>query len=277
MLSRTDAAIPGGPFREHPFLRPSPKFRHAPFVAAALLELGGQLQQQGESRLAPSSEADSFVRSNPFAFLLAVLLDQGVPAERAFTAPLLLRQRLGHLSPRRIVREPTRLRRAMRLSPMPHRYPDQSSTWILAASRRVVQELEGQTDRLWADSPTARALRNRLERFDGIGQKKAAMAVEILARDLGVEVHELSGSDVAVDVHIRRVFLRTKLASVDTIDEIVSVARRAHPERPGELDIPAWVVGRTWCRPRSPKCGTCPISWACPSATSISLDSIGHV
>jgi uncharacterized HhH-GPD family protein len=274
MLSRTNVTVPGGQFLEHPFVGSSPKFHHAPFVAAALLELGGQLHGQVESRLATSPEADRFVRSNPFAFLVAVLLDQGVPAERAFAAPLLLRQRLGHLSPRRIAREPGRLRRAMRLSPMPHRYPDQSSTWIISASRRIVQELEGRTDRLWADSPTARVLRRRLERFDGIGQKKAAMAVEILTRDLRVEVQELSGSDVAVDVHIRRVFLRTKLASLDTIDEIVGVARRAHPERPGELDVPAWVVGRMWCRPRSPKCGACPISWACPSATSISLDPI---
>lgn len=35
----------------------------------------------------------------------------------------------------------------------------------------------------------------------GIGQKKAAMAVEILARDLGKPFHELSGGDVAYDVH----------------------------------------------------------------------------
>jgi len=41
--------------------------------------------------------------------------------------------------------------------------------------------------------------------FSGIGQKKAAMAVEILERDLGVTIRELKGSDIAYDVHVRRV------------------------------------------------------------------------
>jgi hypothetical protein len=70
------------------------------------------------------------------------------------------------------------------------------------------------------------------------------MAVEILARDLGVPITDLSGSDVAYDVHVRRVFLRTGLAEYDDLDHIVEVARRLHPERPGELDFPAWLVGR---------------------------------
>lgn len=262
-----------GPGYEHPYEIRSPVFRHGPFVAAALLEFGRRLEEQA-SRLAPSPEADQLVRSNPFAFLIAVLLDQGVPAERAFTAPLVLRQRLGHLSARRIVRDPASLRRALRRTPMVHRYPERSYQWILAASVRVLRELDGRTDRLWAGAPTARALRERFERFDGIGQKKAAMAVEILARDLGVEIQEPTGSDVAVDVHIRRVFLRTKLAKTGKIEEIVDVARRVHPEHPADLDIPAWVVGRSWCRPRNPRCDGCPISWACPSATSISFDSI---
>ena len=55
-------------------------------------------------------------------------------------------------------------------------------------------------------------LHNRLDAFDGIGQKKAAMAVEILERDLRVSIKDLQGSDIAYDVHLRRVFLRTGLA-----------------------------------------------------------------
>lgn len=30
---------------------------------------------------------------------------------------------------------------------------------------------------------------------------------------------------------------------------MVAVARALHPERPGELDLPAWDIGRRWCRP----------------------------
>jgi endonuclease III len=90
------------------------------------------------------------------------------------------------------------------------------------------------------------------------------MAVEILARDLGVPVQELTGSDIAYDVHVRRVFLRTGLASHDDQEHMVQVARRLHPERPGELDFPAWLVGRQWCGAGVPDCEACALAGVCP-------------
>lgn len=107
-------------------------------------------------------------------------------------------------------------------------------------------------------------LRRRLEEFPGIGQKKAAMAVEILVRDLGVNLRELTGSDIAYDVHVRRVFLRTGLAQRDQVGHMVAVARTLYPERPGALDMPTWDIGRRWCRPANPDCLTCPLNTACP-------------
>jgi hypothetical protein len=90
-------------------------------------------------------------------------------------------------------------------------------------------------------------LRRPLEAFPGIRQKKTAMAVEILARDLGQPLRELIGSDVAYDVHLRRVFLRTGLAERDEVDHMVAVARTLYPDRPGALDPPARDIGRRWC------------------------------
>lgn len=100
--------------------------------------------------------------------------------------------------------------------------------------------------------------------FPGIGQKKAAMAVEILDRDLGVPIRELDGSDIAYDVHVRRVFLRTGLAEYDDLEHMIEVARRAHPERPGAIDMPAWLVGRQWCHAGLPNCPACILREVCP-------------
>lgn len=242
-----------------------PRFRHEPYVVAAILEFGRALES---GRLAPSQTAETLLRRNPFALLLAILLDQGVPAERAFQAPQTLHERLGHLDPARMAGDEPGVLRAMSARPMPHRFPAVGTRWIVRAASRVSDELDGDVRRLWADRPTARALQARFEAFDGIGQKKAAMAVEILARDFAVPLDEMSGSDVAVDVHVRRVFLRTGLSASDSIEDIVRAARELHPLRPGELDVPVWMIGRNWCRPRSPKCSACPISWACPSSTA---------
>jgi endonuclease III len=87
--------------------------------------------------------------------------------------------------------------------------------------------------------------------FTGIGQKNAAMAVEILERDLGVAVANLHRSDIVYDVHVRRVFLLTRLADRDERDHMIAVARQLYPARPSALDVPAWLVGRRWCHPRS--------------------------
>jgi endonuclease III len=126
---------------------------------------------------------------------------------------------------------------------------------------------------LWSDRPSATNLRKRFEEFPGIGQKKAAMAVEILSRDLGKPLADLSGSDIAYDVHLRCVFLRTGLAEHDDVTHIVNTARALHPDRPGALDLPAWDIGRRWCRPAKPDCPVCPLNVACPRL----IDKAGSV
>ncbi|WP_430336286.1 hypothetical protein [Rhodococcus sp. ACT016] len=90
------------------------------------------------------------------------------------------------------------------------------------------------------------------------------MAVEILERDLGVPITDMHGSDIAYDVHVRRVFLRAGLAEADELEHMVDVARTAHPDRPGQIDFPAWQIGRTWCRSWAPLCGSCPLTRVCP-------------
>lgn len=92
----------------------------------------------------------------------------------------------------------------------------------------------------------------------------SAMAVEILERDLGVPVRNLEQSDIAYDVHIRRVFLRARLADRDDRDHMITVARRLHPARPGALDLPTWLIGRGWCHPGVPDCASCPLTKVCP-------------
>ncbi len=90
------------------------------------------------------------------------------------------------------------------------------------------------------------------------------MAVEILERDLGVPISYLGGSDVAYDIHLRRIFLRTGPAKHDDVDHMVAIARSLHPRRPGELDNPAWDIGRRWCTAATPACATCPLMAVCP-------------
>jgi endonuclease III len=101
------------------------------------------------------------------------------------------------------------------------------------------------------------------------------MAVAIIARDMGVPVRALEGNDVAYDVHVRRVFMRTGIAERDDPDHMIARARALHPAQPAALDLPAWLIGRRWCRPGVPSCPECPICAACPKIVERAAGVLG--
>jgi endonuclease III len=121
---------------------------------------------------------------------------------------------------------------------------------------------EGDASQIWAGS-SASQIRDRFDAFPGISQKKAAMAVMVLWRNRGVQIRDMHECDVAVDIHLRRVFLRTGLAERDEPREMIQAARDVHPQLPAALDPPAWTVGRHWCRPKAPDCPNCPLTRVC--------------
>jgi len=74
-------------------------------VASALLEFGVH-HRTSEKAIAvdftTNPAANDLVRTDALAFLCAVIFDQNIPAERAWLAPLLLKERLGYLDPQSV-------------------------------------------------------------------------------------------------------------------------------------------------------------------------------
>lgn len=246
---------------------PEPPTADQQAVTDALLAHGRSLADElagGVLAFTPDPDANALLYNDPFAFLVGVLCDHGILAERAWGVPHELRRRLGHLDPSRIVAAPDAVLVAFAEPPKLHRFVNTVPTWVVQAAQQVIDNYDGDAGKIWGDHPTAAELRERLRRFAGIEQKKSAMAVELLERYLGVPLNELSGSDIAYDVHVRRVFLRAGLADRDDAGHMVAAARALHPVRPGALDTPAWDIGRRWCGPSNPDCPVCPILEVCP-------------
>jgi len=242
-------------------------------IAASLLAYRQDHAAPTATRLgfAHSQEADEFLVSDPFAFLLGVIFDEGIKAERAWQAPYELRKRLGHLDPWRMRRQLAEIRAAVTGTPMLHRYREIMAAATERAADRVCEDYDGNASAIWAPGSSAADVERRLLAFHRIGPKKAAMAVELLVSHLGVELDDLTGTNVAYDVHVRRVFLRTGLVDVDSIEHVTAVGRRLHPERPGFIDLPTWLIGREWCRPTTPLCGACPLTHECRKLTARNL------
>lgn len=246
-------------------------------VVRELLAFGaeqGSAAQVGDA-FTDNGQADELVKRSPEAFLLGVLFTQGIPAERAWAGPWLLRQRLGHLDLRRLAAEPDAVAEAVARPPMLHRFKRTLPAWISQAADRLLEEYGGDASRIWAEDSDAAEVMARLEAFAGIGRKKAAMAVGILSRHFGVRFTGLDRGEVAYDVHVRRVFLRSGLVEEDTPHAVREAARRGDPRDPASLDLPAWLVGRDWCRPSDPHCDECRLGSVCPRRTSLEVEGVG--
>jgi uncharacterized HhH-GPD family protein len=248
-------------------------------VAHEMLAFGRELEAEGAAQVGDSFTGDpgrdALLRSSPEAFLLGILFTQGMPAERAWSGPALLLERLGTIDPCYLAAHPDEVREAVQARPMLHRFKETLPRWIVAAARRVLTEYEADASLIWPDGSHVLDVTQRLMAFDGIGRKKALMAVEILSRHFGARFVGRECGQVAYDVHVRRVFLRTGLADEDSVIAVESAAARACPDSPGTLDLPAWLIGRQWCRPRAPRCEACRLGIVCPRLTHRDAKGVG--
>jgi uncharacterized HhH-GPD family protein len=248
-------------------------------VGAALLSFGRELDLEAAAQTGGGfsgiAEADELIEGSPNAFLLGVLFTQGIPAERAWAAPWQLKCRIGTLDLGYLAQNPGLVSAAIQAPPMLHRFKETVPRWVVSAARRLLGEYEGDAANIWASGSSVSEVASRLGEFDGIGHKKAAMAVEILTRHFGVELTGREHSRVAYDVHVRRVFLRPGLATEDTRDRIERAAAEICPESPGTLDLAAWLIGRDSCSPRLPHCDECRIGESCPRLVDVNVDGVG--
>ena len=233
-------------------------------VKEELLKFGATLPKGGT--FTGDEAADRFLRSNPFAFLMAASLDRGARSESVWKIPRLLQQKLDHLDPDRLSRmTSSELEKILRSLPKKPRFPNHAAKTIICLAKLVSNELNGNADKAWAGKSVASVL-DFLDRVYGVGPGIAAMTVRILI-DEGVfqpQQAELRQIDIKSDVHVTRVFYRSGLSASRDEQQCKYDARTLYPEFPGKLDWPAWEIGRKYCHEGNPNCLECPLYSVCP-------------
>lgn len=133
--------------------------------------------------------ADALLERDPLALLLAMLLDQQVPMERAFAAPYQLQQRLGHeLDVHELATyDPDLLAEVFAKQPALHRYPKSMAARVQDVCRTLVERYNGDVTGLWRDVADARELLDRLVALPGYGKQKAQIFVALLGKQRNVE------------------------------------------------------------------------------------------
>ncbi len=132
-------------------------------------------------------EADRFLAEDPLALLIGFALDQQVTVQKAFSGPLELKRRLGHLDAARIAAmDPAELDAIFRERPALHRFPGSMATKIQALGAWIATEYDDDAERVWGDATDARDLQKRLLGLPGIGEMKAKALIAVLGKRFGV-------------------------------------------------------------------------------------------
>lgn len=137
--------------------------------------------------LSQDREADSLLSRDPLALLIGMVLDQQVPLEWAFKAPLLLKERLGgRLDAAEIAgMDADELTEVFCRRPALHRFPAANAKRAQALCRLLVDEYGGRADRVWKGVPDGATLLKRVKALPGFGDQKARIFVALLAKRLG--------------------------------------------------------------------------------------------
>ncbi len=141
-------------------------------------------------------EADAYLRQDANAVLLGLLYDQRVRAEFAFTGPIRLRERLGHLDLCRIAQMPlTELQRLFAQKPAVHRFTNRMAELTQAVARHLCTYYGGQAARLWADGASLTEIQARVRKLPGFGKDKL--------RKLPYVLHYFGHRDFSQTLHAR--------------------------------------------------------------------------
>ncbi|WP_276961461.1 MULTISPECIES: HhH-GPD-type base excision DNA repair protein [Ferrimicrobium] len=142
----------------------------------------------GDIYLTPDSDANDYLKQNPFALLIGMLLDQQIPMERAFGAPYLLNSRLQEhygqsLIPTTIVSlDEDQLIALFSEKPALHRFPKAMATKCLLLADRIVTDYHNDTSAVWEEASSGEELLRRLQSFSGFGADKAKIFVALLGK-----------------------------------------------------------------------------------------------
>jgi uncharacterized HhH-GPD family protein len=128
--------------------------------------------------LAREPKADALLSESPFALAVGMILDQQVPMERAFAAPLELQQRLGKKLTAKSLEELFTRTNAL------HRFPSAMAARVHQFATIVTTEWKGNTAAIWTTATSGEELVKRLKALPGFGDSKAKIFAALLGKQL---------------------------------------------------------------------------------------------
>jgi uncharacterized HhH-GPD family protein len=131
-----------------------------------------------------SDAANELLVQDPLALLIGFALDQQVTVQKAFSGPLVLRERTGTLDAAALAA--IDLEPVFRERPAIHRFPGAMAKRVHDLVAHIDAEYGGDAARVWTDASSPEDLRARLEALPGFGEMKVNSLAAVLARRFDV-------------------------------------------------------------------------------------------
>jgi uncharacterized HhH-GPD family protein len=139
--------------------------------------------------LARVPDADALLDQDPLALLIGMLLDQQIPLEKAFSGPLVIKERLGgSLDAAEIARyEPESFAALCATPPAIHRFPRSMAARVQTLCQIVVDEYDGDAAAVWTQAKDGPDVLKRLSKLPGFGKQKAQIFLALLGKQRGIK------------------------------------------------------------------------------------------
>jgi uncharacterized HhH-GPD family protein len=181
--------------------------------------------------------ADKLLNTNSNALLVGMLLDQQIPMEWAFAGPKTLKDRLGHLDPKKIAAMDVDTFVAFCCEkPAIHRFPGSMGKRIHQVCLALVESYDGNASNLWNGVDSGRDVFKRLKALPGYGDEKSKIFIAILGKTQGIELdgwREAAGKfGDDVPRSVADVFDEASLARVRDWKKAQKAAQKDKQDRP---------------------------------------------
>lgn len=132
--------------------------------------------------------ADALLSHDPLALLIGMVLDQQVPLEWAFQAPLALQERLGRPldAADLAAMDSDELTEAFCRRPALHRFPAANAKRVQALCVQLVERYDGRAEGVWTTAADGGELLANVKALPGFGDQKARIFVALLGKQFGV-------------------------------------------------------------------------------------------
>lgn len=193
-------------------------------------------------------EADDLfndIENHSHFFVLGCIMDRQIKTERAWKIPYLIMKNLGGFEFERLLNlSLEELKKTFSKNKF-HRFNDIMAKNFYSAIKKIKEDYNGDASKIWKGEISAAGVIRKFLEFDGVGQKIASMAANILVRQFKIPLKDLSAIDISADTHVIRMMKKLGFASENASKEyIIFRAREFYPEYPGILDIGLFLMGR---------------------------------